>query len=94
VLALPALLLWHGPPPPEPSRLFTGAAFSCFWFLASVRALARFDPTASSRAPCRRIGAIGVQGTLFPLSHHAFKWRPVMRRSGGDHQFFVANLRA
>jgi hypothetical protein len=43
-LALPALLLGTGHPGTA-SALFTGAAFSYFWFLASLRALViRFDP--------------------------------------------------
>jgi hypothetical protein len=43
-LGLPALLL-GADHPDLASALFTGAAFSCFWFLATVRALVeRFDP--------------------------------------------------
>ena len=43
-LALPALLLGTGHAGAA-SALFTGAAFSYFWFLASLRALViRFDP--------------------------------------------------
>jgi len=69
VLALPALLLGTGHPGAV-SALFTGAAFSCFWFLASVRALVvRFDPDGFFASVVVMGGAtfLALQGTALLL---------------------------
>jgi hypothetical protein len=64
-LALPALLLGTGHPGAI-SALFTGAAFSYFWFLASLRALViRFEPDGFFASVTVMGGAafIALQGT-------------------------------
>ena len=69
-LALPALLLGTGHPGAV-SALFTGAAFSYFWFLASLRALViRFDPDGLFASVVVMGGAtfIALQGTALLLA--------------------------
>ena len=70
VLALPALLLGTGHPGAV-SALFTAAAFSYFWFLASLRALViRFDPDGFFATVVVVGGAtfIALQGTALLLA--------------------------
>ena len=73
-LVLPALLLGTGHPGAV-SALFTAAAFSYFWFLASVRALVeRFDPGGFFASVVVMGGAafISLQGAALLLAEPRF----------------------
>ena len=70
-LALPALLLGAGHPGAV-SALFTAAAFSYFWFIASLRALVvRFDPDGFFASVVAMGGAtfIALQGAALLLAN-------------------------